>query len=49
MGIMFYIGLFLSLIAFIKNRIGPNKKKIDDLESRIAQLEYENKEIKNKL
>lgn len=49
MGIMFYIVLFLALIIFIKNRIGPNKRKINDLEARIAQLEHENEEIKNKL
>ncbi|WP_158738058.1 hypothetical protein [Alteribacillus sp. YIM 98480] len=49
MVIMFYIVLFLALIVFIKNRISPNVKKIEDLEARIVKLEHENKEIKNKL
>ncbi|SDH74353.1 hypothetical protein SAMN05192534_110102 [Alteribacillus persepolensis] len=46
MGVLFYIVLFLALIAFINNRIRPirqNKKKIEELETRIAQLEHERK------
>lgn len=44
MGIMFYIVLFFALIVFIKNRVAPNQKKIQELETRIVKLEKENEE-----
>ncbi|SDH63426.1 hypothetical protein [Alteribacillus bidgolensis] len=47
MGFMFYVVLFLALIAFIKNLIRPNKKKVEDLEALIVQLEHEMTEIKH--
>ena len=45
--IMFYIVMFLALIAFFKNRVTP-KSKIEDLEKRVAQLEKENIKLKNR-
>ncbi|WP_158736845.1 hypothetical protein [Alteribacillus sp. YIM 98480] len=46
-GFMFYVVLFLALIAFMKNRIRPNKKKVEDVEARMVQLEHEMSEMKN--
>lgn len=41
MYIMLFIVLTIVLIAFINNRVEPNKQKVADLEKRIAQLENE--------
>lgn len=41
MCILFFIVLTIAMVAFINNRVEPNKKKIEDLEKRMAQLENE--------
>ncbi|WP_161784718.1 hypothetical protein [Halalkalibacter okhensis] len=48
MFIMFYFVLILAFIVFFKNRVGPNKRKIEDLQAKVAKLEKENEELKQK-